>query len=132
MAAEGMQSHDQSCGNWPTAPHPATKKGRINAPILPKPARCAKSDRLLDISLVFSFSVPANRHMPRVGGRVAEIRLDVCPVAHVDFFAPVEPFFGGWPTKVHNATELDCTSLAPPGGADGGVCRTFCRPLITA
>src|SRR5260370_27232699 len=27
--------------------HPATKKGRINAPILPKPARCAKSDRLL-------------------------------------------------------------------------------------
>src|SRR6201998_3733540 len=27
--------------------HPATKKGRINAPILPKLARCAKSDRLL-------------------------------------------------------------------------------------
>src|SRR5258705_13434086 len=47
MAAEGMQSHDQSCGNCPTASHPATKKGRINAPILPKPARCAKSDRLL-------------------------------------------------------------------------------------
>src|SRR5260370_5450015 len=48
MAAEGMQSHDQSCGNCPTASHPASKKGRINAPILPKPARCAKSDRLLD------------------------------------------------------------------------------------
>src|SRR5260370_30731898 len=48
MAAEGMQSHDQSCGNCPTASHPATKKGRINAPILPKPARCAKSDRLLE------------------------------------------------------------------------------------
>src|SRR5258708_40336120 len=47
MAAEGMQSHDQSCGNCPTASHPASKKGRINAPILPKPARCAKSDRLL-------------------------------------------------------------------------------------
>src|SRR5438445_4070145 len=47
MAAEGMQSHDQSCGNCPTASHPATKKGRINAPILPKPARCDKSDRLL-------------------------------------------------------------------------------------
>src|SRR5713226_2001196 len=47
MAAEGMQSHDQSRGNCPTASHPATKKGRINAPILPKPARCAKSDRLL-------------------------------------------------------------------------------------
>src|SRR5713101_9290753 len=47
MAAEGMQSHDQSCGNCPTASHPATKKGRINAPILPKPARGAKSDRLL-------------------------------------------------------------------------------------
>src|SRR5258708_15820082 len=47
MAAEGMQSHDQSCGNCPTASHPATKKGRINAPILPKPARRAKSDRLL-------------------------------------------------------------------------------------
>src|SRR5260221_13952540 len=47
MAAEGMQSHDQSCGNCPTASHPATKKGRINKPILPKPARCAKSDRLL-------------------------------------------------------------------------------------
>src|SRR5258708_32149994 len=47
MAAEGMQSHDQSWGNCPTASHPATKKGRINAPILPKPARCAKSDRLL-------------------------------------------------------------------------------------
>src|SRR5258705_1014356 len=50
MAAEGMQSHDQSCGNCPTASHPATKKGRINAPILPKPARCAKSDRLLERS----------------------------------------------------------------------------------
>src|SRR5258706_2487510 len=48
MAAEGMQSHDQSCGNCPTASHPATKKGRINAPILPKPTRCAKSDRLLE------------------------------------------------------------------------------------
>src|SRR5882672_1577047 len=47
MAAEGMQSHDQSRGNCPTASHPAMKKGRINAPILPKPARCAKSDRLL-------------------------------------------------------------------------------------
>src|SRR5258708_1905390 len=47
MAAEGMQSHDQSCGNCPTASHPANKKGRINAPILPKPARRAKSDRLL-------------------------------------------------------------------------------------
>src|SRR5260221_12024490 len=47
MAAEGMQSQDQSCGNCPTASHPATKKGRINAPILPKPARRAKSDRLL-------------------------------------------------------------------------------------
>ncbi len=43
-----MQSHDQSCGNCPTASHPATKKGRINAPILPKPARRAKSDRLLE------------------------------------------------------------------------------------
>src|SRR5258708_24241255 len=50
MAAEGMQSHDQSCGNCPTASHPATKKGRINAPILPKPARCAKSDRLLEFA----------------------------------------------------------------------------------
>src|SRR5258708_2492176 len=49
MPAEGMQSHDQSCGNCPTASHPATKKGRINAPILPKPARCAKSDRLLEV-----------------------------------------------------------------------------------
>src|SRR5260221_13356113 len=47
MAAEGMQSHDPSSGNCPTASHPATKKGRINAPILPKPARCAESDRLL-------------------------------------------------------------------------------------
>src|SRR5258708_6686718 len=51
MAAEGMQSHDQSCGNCPTASHPASKKGRINAPILPKPARCAKSDRLLAIGM---------------------------------------------------------------------------------
>src|SRR5260370_33190086 len=51
MAAEGMQSHDQSCGNCPTASHPATKKGRINAPILPKPARGAKSDRLLAASI---------------------------------------------------------------------------------
>src|SRR5260370_42476027 len=49
MAAEGMQSHDQSCGNCPMASHPATKKGRINAPILPKPARCAKADRLLEV-----------------------------------------------------------------------------------
>src|SRR5260370_32445804 len=47
MAAEGMQSHDQLRGNCRTASHPGTKKGRINAPILPKPARCAKSDRLL-------------------------------------------------------------------------------------
>src|SRR5258708_9950109 len=54
MAAEGMQSHDQSCGNCPTASHPATKKGRINAPILPKPARCAKSDRLLGSGLLFA------------------------------------------------------------------------------
>src|SRR5712672_1191941 len=51
MAAEGMQSHDQSRGNCPTPSHPATKKGRINAPILPKPARCAKSDRLLGMAL---------------------------------------------------------------------------------
>src|SRR5260370_35570161 len=51
MAAEGMQSHDQSCGNCPTASHPASKKGRINAPILPKPARCAKSDRLIAAGL---------------------------------------------------------------------------------
>jgi hypothetical protein len=53
--------------------------------------------------------------MPRVGGRIAEIRLDVCPVAHVVFFAHVEPFFGGWPTKVHNATELECTKLGAAG-----------------
>src|SRR5713226_8771749 len=52
MAAEGMQSHDQSRGNCPTASHPATKKGRINATILPKPARCAKSDRLLGRSIL--------------------------------------------------------------------------------
>ena len=46
-----MQSHGRSCGNCPTASHPATKKGRINTPILPKPARCAKSDRLLEDKL---------------------------------------------------------------------------------
>jgi hypothetical protein len=51
MAAEGMQSHDQSCENCPTESHPATKKDRINAPILPKPDRCAKSDRLLGAQL---------------------------------------------------------------------------------
>jgi len=48
MAAEGMQSHDQSRGNCPNGIPPTMKKGRINAPILPKPARCAKSDRLLE------------------------------------------------------------------------------------
>ena len=48
-----MQSHGRSCGNCPTASHPATKKGRINTPILPKPARCAKSDRLLDALIDF-------------------------------------------------------------------------------
>jgi hypothetical protein len=53
--------------------------------------------------------------MPRVGGRVAEIRLDVCPVAHVDFLHTLSLFFGGWPTKVHNATELDCTRLGAAG-----------------
>src|SRR5258708_23248306 len=62
MAAECMQSHDQSCGNWPTASQPATKKGRINAPILPKPARCAKSDRLLEFLF---FGAPRRRRAAR-------------------------------------------------------------------
>src|SRR6266481_1347286 len=63
MAAEGMQSHDQSCGNCPTASHPATKKGRINAPILPKPARGAKSDRLLAAVLIL-VGPAYQRHIP--------------------------------------------------------------------
>jgi 1-acyl-sn-glycerol-3-phosphate acyltransferase len=57
-----IASRRQSCGNCPTASHPATKKGRINAPILAKFARRPKSDRLLDrlahgnAMLVFSYS----------------------------------------------------------------------------
>jgi Protein of unknown function (DUF2846) len=38
-------------GGGSTASHPATKKGRINAPILPEFARRPKSDRLLDIKV---------------------------------------------------------------------------------
>src|SRR5258707_1333909 len=48
MAAAGTRPRGQSCGNCSRAPHPATKKGRINASILSAPARCAKSDRLLE------------------------------------------------------------------------------------
>src|SRR6476660_4750801 len=44
-AAEGTQSRGQSCGNCSKACHPVRKKGRINAKILPNPA---KSDRLLE------------------------------------------------------------------------------------
>src|SRR5258705_8419101 len=44
-AAERSQSRGQSCGNCSKACHPVRKKGRINAKILPNPA---KSDRLLD------------------------------------------------------------------------------------
>src|SRR6476469_8882047 len=43
-AAEETQSRGQSCGNCAKACHPVRKKGRINAKILPNPA---KSDRLL-------------------------------------------------------------------------------------
>jgi hypothetical protein len=48
MAAEGTQSRGQSCGNCAKACHPVRKKGRINAKILPNPA---KSDRLLGSEL---------------------------------------------------------------------------------
>src|SRR5262249_22644123 len=46
-AAKGIRSPDQSYGNCSTASHPVSKKGRINASILPNSAPCAKSDRLL-------------------------------------------------------------------------------------
>src|ERR1700739_2513512 len=54
--------------------HPATKKGRINAPILPKLARCAKSDRLL--------ATPVRR---AAGGR-----------AFIDGFRFVKARWSGW------------------------------------
>jgi Zn-dependent protease len=58
------------------ASHPATKKGRISAPILPKPARCAKSDRLLAGLVLTALTIPlvdplrslAVNTLPQTGG----------------------------------------------------------------
>jgi hypothetical protein len=75
---------------------------RIGVVTAGKPKRQTQNSQ--GLHCVF-FSLPANRHLPRVGGRVAEIGLVVCPVAHTDC-----------PMNVHNATELDCTK---PGAAGG-------------
>src|SRR6185436_3464810 len=72
-AAEGSQSRGQSCGNCSKACHPARKKGRINAKILPN---LAKSDRLLG-SLVAAKG--QDRQLPpRASSRfcVAHLRAD--------------------------------------------------------
>ncbi len=63
----------------------------------------ATNTKSSDISLFFLSWFQRIATMPP-GSRVAQIGLDVCPVAHVDFL-------DGCPTNMHNATRLDCTRL---------------------